>query len=514
MAILNWRDHPRLRFVDFPPATTYKGAVFIASDRGDTSWVSDGADWLEVAAPSRHITAINALISAYEAEQAISRVHGTRSWPRPALINADDIPTLTSVSDPATDSDPATQVIYPFGINHAGVVPKEYRKVSVIRGYNPNLKVEKSGRHYVVPSKLVATGTHLTLVGRAGIDTGIQPGQSWAMGSAPKYCSFLLDGDVLFLPSSIPGDYTKMHIMVGESIVTPVITDPAISVGSAGFNFTSAGGTHFIKIKFPTVARRRITLVHEHGYIPDSIVTRATSTLVFREARRPRWLAFGDSFTDQVVSDVSTAWTMTHSYAAVMQAEFGGELDFINVGAAGAAFSKIDTNVLPGDPFPYPNGKYPSFRTQLVTATKDLDPDIITILCGCNDSYNTYTGLPEIDSELRQFIIDARTMHKNALLIVISANTTPLRITSGFGVDTEVKIKTICEELGVVHIPLQTRSPAFMRGNGDVTAPNGSGNCDLFVGPDKIHPNIIGHRSLGQLIAEEIYGVLVGQSYT
>lgn len=45
MAILNWRDHPRLRFVDFPPPFLAKGSVFIASDRNDSAWMSDGTTY-------------------------------------------------------------------------------------------------------------------------------------------------------------------------------------------------------------------------------------------------------------------------------------------------------------------------------------------------------------------------------------------------------------------------------------------------------------------------------------
>ena len=48
MAILNWRDHPRLRFVDFPPPFLTKGSVFIASDKGDTAWISDGTAYLQL----------------------------------------------------------------------------------------------------------------------------------------------------------------------------------------------------------------------------------------------------------------------------------------------------------------------------------------------------------------------------------------------------------------------------------------------------------------------------------
>lgn len=48
MAILNWRDHPRLRFVDFPPPFLTKGSVYIAEDRGDTAWISDGTTYLQL----------------------------------------------------------------------------------------------------------------------------------------------------------------------------------------------------------------------------------------------------------------------------------------------------------------------------------------------------------------------------------------------------------------------------------------------------------------------------------
>ena len=48
MAILNWRDHPRLRFVDFPPAAVNKGAVFIALDLNDSAWISDGTTYYPI----------------------------------------------------------------------------------------------------------------------------------------------------------------------------------------------------------------------------------------------------------------------------------------------------------------------------------------------------------------------------------------------------------------------------------------------------------------------------------
>ena len=48
MAILNWRDHPRLRFVDFPPPFLTKGSVYIASDKGDSAWISDGTTYLQL----------------------------------------------------------------------------------------------------------------------------------------------------------------------------------------------------------------------------------------------------------------------------------------------------------------------------------------------------------------------------------------------------------------------------------------------------------------------------------
>ena len=48
MAILNWRDHPRMRFVDFPPPFLTKGSVYIASDKGDTAWISDGTAYLQL----------------------------------------------------------------------------------------------------------------------------------------------------------------------------------------------------------------------------------------------------------------------------------------------------------------------------------------------------------------------------------------------------------------------------------------------------------------------------------
>lgn len=506
MAILNWRDYPRMRFVDFPSAVMYKGAIFIASDRGDTSWISDGINWLEVATSSRRSATSKALISAYEVEQSIARVHGPRGWPRSALINANDIPTISSVSDPAADPDPATQIIYPFGIDHAGVVPKEYRKTNIIRGYNPNLTLAAgASRHYVAPGKLKITGA---TGANAGTDTALEPGQTWGQGTSPKYCSFVLDGDVFYLPSAAGGAATMMHIMVGESIVTPTISGANLTAGAAGFNFYSAAVTHYIKFKFPTVARRRISLTFEQAYIPKTIVTRVTSTLTFPAAPRLRWLAFGDSFTDLTISDASSAWATTHSCAEVMHGAFGGEFELINAGVGSSSFADTTYVVLPGNVIPYPDGKFPSFRKQLVAATQGLDADVVTLLCGHNDS-TVYSSALFMD-EVRQFIADARSIHENALIFIIGANTSPGRISAGQDVGTEAKIAEACAALGAIHIPLQTRTPKFMRGTGKQSVPTGDGNCDVLTGPDNIHPTIKGHELLGLRMAEDIYRVLVG----
>lgn len=45
MAILNWRDHPVLRFNDFPPASANENAVYIASDIGMAAFIAKGGNW-------------------------------------------------------------------------------------------------------------------------------------------------------------------------------------------------------------------------------------------------------------------------------------------------------------------------------------------------------------------------------------------------------------------------------------------------------------------------------------
>ena len=443
----------------------------------------------------------SALISAYDAEQSLVNEHGPRNWPRPTMENANNVPTISSVSDPAADPDAATQIIYPFGFDHANgtVVPKEYRYTHLFRGLNPNLSIKRSIRHYLIGPKLKISGA---TGANAGYDTAIEPGQSWGMGTAPKYCDFTLDGDVFYLPSSQGGASVTMHIAVDGAIMTPVISGSNLNVGSMPWNFYPNVVSHYIKFKFPTVARRKISLVFEFAYCPLSIHTRVTSTITVPTTKRLRWLAFGDSFSDGVISDTSTAFSQVHGTGETMHYMFGGEFEFLNMAASSSGFCDATYVVLPADSIPYPNGKFPSFRKQLLTATPGLDADIITLLCGHNDA--SQHANPVLLSECAAFIDDARSMHPGAIIAVFGANASPGKIGDGTDLLVEAKIKQVCDQKGAIFVPLQNRRIKFLRGSGKQSATTGDGNCDIYTGPDGIHPTIKGHGALGRMMAAEL----------
>lgn len=491
---------PEFTWATKPPAAGNAGKEIIVTDMGRSRWYSNNTDWIPL---DNCRTTKATLIAAYEAEQRIARIYGSKAWPRTALINPDDIPTISSVADPTTDPDPATYAVYPFLIGHAGDVPAAYKVSHLLRGYNPNLRAYRFGNSYQVPTRINQTGTGQA---SAGTNTDIEPGATWSQGHAPRYCSFMLDGDVFYLHQTGVGASTNTQIMVGESFVTPVISGANLAVGDAGFNFNSTINSHYVKVKFPTSARREITLVFEESIVPGRIMTRATSTLTVPHKPRLRWLAFGDSFSTSTFSDSSTVRSPTHGCSHMMHSAFGAHFDFINMAVGGSGFSPT-TNLLPGATQPYADAKLASFRTQLRTGTQGLDADVITLLCGHNDDNISSAQL--FTDEMRAFITDAREMHPNALLFIIGKNSSPGQLSSGpDGNGTEAKIASICAEMGATHIPMQTRNPVFLRGTGKQDAPNGSGNTDILTGPDGTHPTIKGHEVLGLQMAQDIYRVL------
>ena len=444
----------------------------------------------------RKLATKDMLSAAYAAEQQIALTHGSALYPRPTYEKASNTIAMSDVADPATDVDAATQLIHPLRQAYAvnTVVPQDQRYTDFVRGFNPNLVcTRRAWRTFSFPSGIGKYNT----VENLGQDSVIDPGNIWSVRSGQLICDFTLSGDVFFLAMD-RGAIGKFAIQVDGAIITPTITGAAILPSLPAWVVVvddSQTGGAFIKCKFPSWGTRRIRLLLS-GLTPAELYTRATSTITFNKASL-RWLSFGDSFASGTTSDASTPFFVSGLHE-IMNSCFGLELDHISSGVGGSGFF---SGLKPGDALT--DGAPASIRRVLLTSTRGLDADLITVLAGNNDAGQSAN--PVFASEVSQFIDNARELHPNALIVFFGANSSPGNITAGTDILIENKMAEICALKGIVHIPMQTRNPKFLRGSGKQGATNGTGNTDSMTGPDGTHPTAVGHQLTGEFMARELY---------
>lgn len=458
-----------------------------ATDKGVVSAV--GAHFVS---PKGAIVGVNkvaaGLIAAYEAQRAVDDTFGPMLLARTGYPVAADVPTLTaSATAPASDADAASQVIYPFG-SDALTDPLPYSRLvnkTWFKGHSPGLRAYQFG------SSIRCSSTCGPYAQNASQDQDAALG--YGIDLAIITVDVILDGDVLFCRNQ--GDNgSRFDLYVNGHLVTAA---PSTGVTQTGrYYFQTAT---YLKIKFGTSARRRITMVYHSKQAPMTLHTRSISTILPYVSEPVTWLHLGDSFSQYTgATDYSIGLTEW------MRAAFGFQHDFINAAQGSTSFANTAQN-LPGDT-PVASRK-PSIRQQYLLHARTCNPKIISLLIGHNDAGLSSSS---ISSELAALLNTMRADHPDALIFVFTSNASPGIISSGAAATVEgVMLSTARSIPGVVAYPLQTWSVgAFLRGTGYQGATNGSGNTDEYIWTDGGHPSDKGHRAYGQMMANRIYSWL------
>ena len=449
------------------------------------------------------------LLSQYASTRKASRF-GSGTRPR-GLSDPDDIPSIVSSSivNPASDpTDPATRrinFVNGYAYETAGttpitqadfLAPREY-----YRGINETMTQNGVGSDLTTRVKVIKPGS---TGGNAGSSTSIESGAEWAISAENSQISFVFYGSVFYLRVHSWSTFGAILFVNGEPVIPTAVGGDITNPAGLPWALLSPNGGRWVKVKFPTEARRVISILQLQYVLPTALMVPATSVIHGNPAK-VRVGVFGDSFTSPTVSD-SAVYTVGDAWVNVFHAQYALSTEMFNFGVAGSGFSGTAFNfTMPGIPTSeYVNGNYASQRKVLQLCTKGLDLDLILYL-GC---HNDMVSLPIFKDEVKAFWTDARNMHPNAILVQAGTNASPWLLSDDTDLVNEQKLAEACAEVGVRHIPMQTGVSRLFNGTGSQYSPNGSGNTDVLIGTDNIHPTIAGHSVIGKFLADRVAGYL------
>ena len=501
LGFLSWSTRPSANAVPV-------GTRFTATDRGYSDWVSDGYAWVSIQKERQKSTS-SLLAANYAQYSKISEQHGPSSRPRPGATVADDIPVVSSSATiPSSDpTDPVTRRIDIFGGKaYEGWGSNPLTRDDVVasktysRGMNENIAIHTTGCGVLCRGSIAkvnqATG--------AGIVTNLDAGASWGVTPNVAITEVVHDGTVIYF--SVRGTTLGFMIEVNGSVIEPSATSGDITVPQYPFLLVTNPDNRWVKVKFPSAKRRRIRLIQTDSYACSAIMCAATD--IITGWKPPLRIGFfGDSFTDQTISD-NNPKTRGDIWPLVFNGEFGGFFEILNFAVAGSSFSRTEQVLVKTPQSAYADGMLATHRKVLTTCTDGLDLDIVVALVGHNDA--SVSSLPLFRDEVVAFWKDAKRIHPNAIYVMAGCNPSPSKITDGTALSTEAILKAVANDLGVIFIPIQGGHTPLFTGTGDQGAPNGSGTTDVLTGPDKVHPTVKGNVTLGRYIAYSLVSKLNG----
>lgn len=244
-------------------------------------------------------------------------------------------------------------------------------------------------------------------------------------------------------------------------------------------------GEIYITLDFTSAGGRAIrTVAMETDSHLQSLSTSPTETLTKPGGRQIRMFVTGDSFTSG-----GGASNSLNSFPHVL-ADLLGIRDLWNNGVGGTGYLTV--------------GGQTTFRQRLSDMVVAA-PDVVMIVGGHND-----TGFPggAVQTEVRTYLTAIRSWEV--------LRTVPLIITGSVGANQALTMSQPVErEIGnavasmkdplIFFLPDVTNTAGpYFTGTGNTSAPTGSGNCDVYIGNDTIHPNDLGHVYLARCLAEDI----------
>ena len=266
-----------------------------------------------------------------------------------------------------------------------------------------------------------------------------------------------------------------------------VLVDGELAGAAQVASKANDGGLYYDLYTFGTRAVRLVTLLLRDNLRFGGIKTDALSR-VWKPRRNPnrvKAVFLGDSYAEGTGADYPDG-----SWAFAASSFLGWECWLSGVGNTGYVWNA--------------SGAKATFRSRFSADVSAYGPDVIVIAGGINDSGSTQAA---IQAEAALLFGKARSENPDALIFVAGpwtgpGSTTPAGINAGIKAAAQATdgygtrlffIETMTDPVG-----------AWQFGTGKAGATNGSGNSDVYVGTDGIHPVQAGHNYLGRRFAEAV----------
>jgi lysophospholipase L1-like esterase len=218
----------------------------------------------------------------------------------------------------------------------------------------------------------------------------------------------------------------------------------------------------------------------------------------------PSIAAVGDSYVAPVVHDNTTGVSVTSGlYQQGLYQRMAALLGIrrmVTDGIAGTGYTTFA-----------PAGQFGAAgRLSWLTA---VDPDVIVAHDGFANDLNGGASVAQCITAGTAYFTTLRTNHPNAKLVFVEGIAPPGFTPSTYNpnyIAARQGLQTALDAAGVENVyyldVATTRPP--ISGSGYVTAPNGTGNSDIYIGTDQAHPTVAGHTYLRNVFAPKIARVL------
>lgn len=428
------------------------------------------------------------LARMYETVQDQILANGGVGFLEPRTLLASETPTITfSTTAPASDAtDPATQAIILYGGAAIGNVTQDLTAAEKAQlgkwtaGWNRGLRA-----YWIGTGQYVCSGFPSGLVGNSGNgNQGNNLSPQYPINNSVTYGDFVLYGDVFYMRTRYTG--VKYAVWVNDKLVTTT-TGGGITSSVGGTMFTPDVNHGYIKIKFSSVGRRNIRIAHSAAGGLSDVYTRAIHSIYPRYQDRFGWFHIGDSFGD-TVAGVSGTDSPLFGSGQQMAAMFGPQIDFIDGHLGGSGFGTGT----------------PTFVQRLDMDIAVCQPvKVVTILAGQNDT------AAQITANAPTVFAGLKAKFPGAPIFVF------LSFAPNSYAQAQAKqdaIRAAASQFSGVYVIDTYGAGAtggdWLKGTGNTSTTNGSGNSDIFLSSDNVHPSTEGHKNLwGRRMAQEIYTI-------
>lgn len=260
---------------------------------------------------------------------------------------------------------------------------------------------------------------------------------------------------------------------------------------------TLGNGTTYTTMVFPDARPRLIEIMTNAGF-------RSVHTANPYRCWMPpipagqKILVIGDSYSAGVTFGASASVEMQRIYgfAATLGLYLGAESTYWTDGVGGTGYLKTGAGV----------GNY---ATRL-PAHYASEPDVVIVGGGgSNDLFGASFSQSQIIAAATNLFIDARSALPNAKLVFMEGFSPP----NGFStfkpdyIAIRAALQAALVDIGVYYVDIATTA-AWIDGSGYIGATTGTGNSDLYIGADGIHPSPAGGPYIRERLAPKLRAIL------